>query len=139
MSSSSRAVYLVHRLTALLLRSWINKNKNGKMKETELVSTRGDPLDESDDNDNDETETLLPSQPIVLLPEERKLLQSSVSDDLLTVFHDVRFIAPFTAILFGLIGAYLVIDPFAKIATRPSPMSHTEYVSPLSPGMISVH
>jgi hypothetical protein len=115
------------------------QNKNGKMKETELVSTRGDPLDESDDNDNDETETLLPSQPIVLLPEERKLLQSSVSDDLLTVFHDVRFIAPFTAILFGLIGAYLVIDPFAKIATRPSPMSHTEYVSPLSPGMISVH
>jgi hypothetical protein len=122
------------------------------IRETELVSsgrsepltpitpTDVDPLDENEDNEeNDETETLLPSQPVVLLPEERKLLQSSLSDDLFAVFYDMRFIAPFTALLFGLIGAYLVIDPFAKIPARPSPMSHAEYVSPFFLPPLFVH
>lgn len=114
----------------------VKKSKN-KVSETELitgirttkVTESSNDIHDDDNDDHKETDTLLPAKPLVLSPEERKLLHSTLSDDFFAIIDDVKYFAPISAILFALLGLYLALDPFTIYPKRPVPMSHEEYVS----------
>jgi hypothetical protein len=117
----SRTSKIDHRETELTSGRNSSKRK-GKVQEQEGEN-------EEDELNLNETDTLLPSKSLLLLPEEKKLLTSSLVDDIYAVFYDVKFFAPLSALLFGVLGILIVLDPFTSSPQRPNPMSQTEYVS----------
>ena len=93
------------------------------------VPTKEDQESEENEQNSHETDTLLPTKSLLLLPEEKSLLTSNLVDDVVAVFYDVKFYAPLSALLFGIIGIFIVLNPFTSSPQRPNPMSPSEYVN----------
>lgn len=116
------------------------QNGNMSLRETELTSgtnssqsKRGNSSQEEQESEENEqnsheTDTLLPTKSLLLLPEEKILLTSNLVDDVVAVIYDVKFYAPLSALLFGIIGIFIVLNPFTSSPQRPNPMSPSEYV-----------
>jgi hypothetical protein len=142
----SETLSMFPRAAVVRLRFFETKRKSKMpkidLRETELTSGRNtskrkenaQTIHEGEDHEEDdlnlnETDTLLPAKSLLLLPEEKKLLTSNFVDDVYAVFYDVKFYAPLSALLFGVIGILIVLNPLASSPQRPNPMSQSEYVS----------
>lgn len=121
LNSSSSSQLKINKETELISRKEEKKEENKENKEEE---------NENEENENEgENESLLPLKPLILTIEEKKLLNSTLEDDLYEVLKDVKYFAPLSAILFSLIGIYFALDPFTAYPKRPTPMTHDEFVS----------
>jgi hypothetical protein len=96
--------------------------------ETELVDL-SDLKNSAEEEDSEEIVPLLQSKSsLTLLPNEEKILKSTLLDDILSAFSDTIFIAPIAAIIFALLGIYIALDPFNPTPKRQTPISLDELV-----------
>ena len=118
-------------LSSLNTQTKKKQTKEKKKEVEEKEEKKKEELNQEEEKEEEETESdsLLPSHPLVLTKEEKRLLSSNLEDDLFEVLKDVKYFAPLCAILFSFIGIYLALDPFTIYPTRPTPMSHDEFVS----------